>query len=361
MSKKLVVCFDGTWNKPKLFEPSSNVVNLYQSMLVEDMSSRKLRGPTEQPKVPTIKWYDTGVGSRWWNRFRGGITGNGLSRSIREGYKFLIDHYENGDEIYLFGFSRGAYTARSLAGLIRKIGLLKKEHAPHEKADDNPTILEGFAIYRQRDDSPDTAVADNFKNEYSWPNVRIKFIGVWDTVGSLGIPLDIFEGLNDHFLGFHDARLSRIVENAYHAVAIDEHRADYEPTMWDPESQPQQQMEQVWFVGAHSDVGGGSSKTSLSGISLGWMQQKAQLEGDGLEFRGITDVNDQYLTVRPSDPFGELLFRVFRILRGRKDERNLRPVNQLRYGHESLHETVARKREQDRHYNPQNIGMPSVK
>ena len=360
MSKKLVVCFDGTWNKPKLLEPSSNVVNLFRSMLGEDKSPRKLRGPAEQPKVPTIKWYDTGVGSRWWNKFRGGITGNGLSRNIRQGYKFLIDYYENGDEIYLFGFSRGAYTARSLAGLIRKIGLLKKEHAPNEKSDDNPKILEGYGIYRQRDDSPNTPVASNFKNEYSWPDVRIKFIGVWDTVGSLGIPLEMFNGLNDHLLGFHDAKLSRIVENAYHAVATDEHRADYEPTMWDPVSEPQQQMEQVWFVGAHSDVGGGSSKTSLSGISLSWMQQKAQLNGNGLEFNEIMGLDDRYLGVRPSDPFGELLFRVFRFLRRRKDERNYRSVNQLRHGHESVHETVTIKRKQDRQYNPKNDGLPPL-
>ncbi len=85
MSKKLLVCFDGTWNKPKFLKPSSNVVNLHRSMLGEDQSSHKLRGPTEQPKVTTIKWYDRGVGSRWWNRFRGGITGNGLSQNIREG------------------------------------------------------------------------------------------------------------------------------------------------------------------------------------------------------------------------------------------------------------------------------------
>ena len=303
MSKRLVLCFDGTWNKPKLLKPSSNVVNLHRSMLGEDMSSRKLRGPAEQPKVQTLKWYDPGVGSRWWNKFRGGITGNGLSRNIREGYKFLIDHYQDGDEIYLFGFSRGAYTARSLAGLIRKIGLLKKEHAPNKKADDNPKIIEGYGIYRQQDSSPNTPAAGEFKSKNSWPDVRIKFIGVWDTVGSLGIPLDIFKGLNDHLLGFHDAKLSGIVDHAYHAVAVDEHRLDYQPTMWEPESEPPQQMEEVWFVGAHSDVGGGAGKTPLSGISLSWMQQKAQLNGSGLEFSGIRDLRDGYLTVRPSDPF----------------------------------------------------------
>ena len=130
--------------------------------------------------------------------------------------------------------------------------------------------------------------------------------------------------------------------------------------MWNPDSEPPQNMEQVWFVGAHSDVGGGSGKTSLSGISLSWIQQKAQLNGDGLEFSGVRDVDDRYLTVRPSDPFGELLFRVFRFLRTRKDERYYRPVNQLRYGHESVHETVARKRERDHLYNPPNVGLPPV-
>lgn len=327
-----------------LLEPNSNVVNLYRSMLGEDKSPRKLGGPAEQPRVATIKWYDAGVGSRWWNRFRGGITGNGLSKNIRQGYKFLVDHYEDGDEIYLFGFSRGAYTARSLVGLIRKIGLLKTEHAPNREADDNPKIIEGYGIYREQDDSPDSLTADRFRHENSSLGVRIRFLGVWDTVGSLGIPLSMFERLNDHLLGFHDTKLSRIVDYAYHAVAIDEHRADYQPTMWAPDSEPQHEMEQVWFVGAHSDVGGGSGKTSLSGLSLRWMQQKAELDdGGGLQFSSIRGVDDGYPTIRPSDPFGEFLFRFFRFIRGRKDERTYRPVGQLRYGHESIHETVAQK------------------
>ena len=108
--------------------------------------------------------------------------------------------------------------------------MLRKQHAPVPKSNDNPRIIEGYGIYRQQEPSPNTIVADNFKTDYSWPVEGIKFIGVWNTVGSLGIPLEIFNELNEQYLGFHGAKLNRIVENAYHAVATYEHRADYERT-----------------------------------------------------------------------------------------------------------------------------------
>jgi hypothetical protein len=306
--KRIVVCFDGTWNKPKRGEKATNVASLYRSILGVDRRGIPVATPAKTPTVPTIKWYDYGVGTQWGELIRGGVFGYGLSLNIREGYKFLVDNYEEGNEIYLFGFSRGAYTARSLAGLIRKIGLLRKVHAPKKDPDDNELIVRGYEIYRERDDTPDTQVAEEFKGAHSWQNVKIKFLGVWDTVGALGLPFGILEGLNERY-AFHDTKLSGIIENAYHAVAVDEHRKDYEPTLWDSPQKDNQHMEQVWFIGAHADVGGGSKKLQFSDIALRWMQEKAQLDGQGLEFDPdrIPDPGDLYLRTRFSDSFKDML------------------------------------------------------
>jgi uncharacterized protein (DUF2235 family) len=357
MAKRLVVCFDGTWAKADKGIYNSNVVNLYRSMLGEDKSPAQIGGPAEQPKAPTLKWYDPGVGTHKGNKFRGGFFGNGLSRNIREGYKFLIDNYEPGDEIYLFGFSRGSYTARSLAGLIRKISIVKREHAPNEDPDENVRISDGYELYRYRDASPDSPIAEAFREKYSWSGVKIKFLGVWDTVGSLGIPLESYESLNDESCGFHDTKLSRIIENAYHAAAIDEHRHDYQATLWEPISEPGQKMEQVWFVGAHSDVGGGSGKTALSEITLRWMREKAMLDGQGLEFADIGEPTQDFLRVIPSDPWKEFHFFMARLSRGIPNERNYRQVGATRYGNETVHDTAEQKIELDNRYKPGNLGL----
>jgi uncharacterized protein (DUF2235 family) len=109
------------------------------------------------------------------------------------------------------------------------------------------------------------------------------FLGVWDTVGAPGIPLNVAKRFNSEQYAFHDLELSGIVENAYQAVAVDEYREDYQAALWDPKVKFNQVMEQVWFVGAHADVGGGYPDQSLSDIALAWMQDKAQLAGAGLE------------------------------------------------------------------------------
>jgi uncharacterized protein (DUF2235 family) len=221
------LCFDGTWDSADIAQNVTNVVKLYRSVLGVDTTG--LGGDSEiTPKMETVKWYDPGVGTRWGERVAGGVFGYGLSRNIREGYKFLIDNYQPGDEIYIFGFSRGAYTARSLAGLMRNVGLVKQEFAPEPKADDNEVIVDGYHIYRERDEGPDSLAALEFRAEYCWDEIKIKFIGVWDTVGALGIPISALSGLNEAY-AFHDERLSRLIENAFHAVAIDEQRKEYAP------------------------------------------------------------------------------------------------------------------------------------
>jgi len=357
--KRIVICFDGTWGKSDRSDRASNVVRLYRSILGEDSSGIEDGSPAQPPVARTIKWYDPGVGSQWFERIRGGVFGFGLSRNIREGYKSLVDHYEGGDEIYLFGFSRGAYTARSLAGLIRKIGVLRREHAPRQDADDNPLIVRGYEIYRMRDDTPDTPVAQQFKATYSWQNVGIKFLGVWDTVGALGLPFGVLKEMSEQY-AFHDTKLSRIVEHAYHAVAVDEHRKDYATTLWDSPTRPGQHMEQVWFVGGHGDVGGGTKKLEYSDIALRWMQEKAQLNGQGLEIDAsqIPDPGDLYLRTRFSDSFREMLGGLYApISRLMGQGAYYRPVKQLQHSNESVHDTVQRKMQRDSGYRPRNPGL----
>jgi len=273
--KRIVVCCDGTWNQWTSKHPT-NVVRIAQTVA--------LTGPSDVPGrvIPQIVFYDEGVGTGGGliDRVRGGVSGYGLDWNVEDAYRFLVNNYEEGDEIYLFGFSRGAYTARSTAGVIRKCGLLKKQNGAK--------IGDALALYRRRDSSPDLEETQRFRREYSHANsalpssdkyayvVRIHFIGVWDTVGALGVPLRSLRWVpwNNRYK-FHDEKLSSTIKNAFHAVSIDEQRGSYEPTLWDQVPAEGQRVEQAWFAGVHSEVGGGSVERGLSSLTLGWMIDKA--------------------------------------------------------------------------------------
>lgn len=358
--KKLVVCFDGTWNRSGRGDLATNVEKLYRSILGEDRAGLDAQTARPDPKVRTIKWYDEGVGTESGKKFSGGITGLGLSLNIRQGFKFLIDAYEPGDEIYVFGFSRGAYSARSLVGLIRNVGLIKREHAPQPLADDNAVITDGYELYKKRDEGADTDEAKQFRDRFSQSPVAIKFVGVWDTVGALGIPLSIFKKLNDDRWGFHDTRLSGRVENAYQALAVDEHRREFGATLWNPRETFPNSLEQRWFIGAHSDVGGGSRKPQFSDISLRWMQERAQLGGAGLEIDAamVPAIGDAHLNTSISDSFGDMLGGVYaffmKLFRGGRYRRTVRGTL---FGNEVVDGTVERKREVDGRYAPKNRGL----
>ena len=157
--------------------------------------------------------------------------------------------------MFVFGFSCGAYTARSLVGMIRNCGLL-----PAGGSGDGPdslAMLEAYELYRARDEGPDSEAAMAFRATRKSPLINIKCLGVWDTVGALGIPIESFEAFNKQAFEFHDVQLSGLVENAFHAVAVDENREPYKVTLWAPNERPRQVLEQRWFIGAHADVGGG--------------------------------------------------------------------------------------------------------
>lgn len=335
--KKIILSFDGTWNTPDNHADLSagsdtNVCKLHRCIAPQDVRGN-----------PQIKWYDEGVGSKWYDRFKGGIFGVGLSENIQQGYHFLIDTYEENDEIYLFGFSRGAYTARSLVGLIRNAGLLRKNQ---EGMSD--LIRQAYSIYRSRDKSADETYAKLFRSAHSI-DIKIHFIGVWDTVGSLGIPLSSFQWFNREFYQFHDTKLSGIVKNAYHAVAIDEHRKDYIATLWEPSEVPTQKIEQVWFPGAHANVGGGYENNPMSDIALEWMMQKAKQ--CNLSFCNDYRCETEKCVRAPIvDSFKEFLNGAYSIF----SSRFLRPIGFTEFGSESIHPIVKQRSSIDLGYRPKN-------
>ena len=264
--KRIAIFCDGTWNTPDESEKGincqTNVVKLANAL-----SKTSIDGTAQ------LLYYETGVGSEGSkiHRIFDGATGTGISANILKAYRFVIQNYEKGDELFLFGFSRGAFTVRSLAGLIRNSGILKPENLDQ--------IPKAYDIYRSRKPNlqPREIEATLFRKTFAIEETTIiKFIGVWDTVGALGNPLfmnGIFSRLNQ----FHDTDLSTKISYAFHALAIDEKRRNFEPTLWHQQANSKDQvLEQVWFPGVHSDVGGGYAETGLSDIALKWMLEKAQ-------------------------------------------------------------------------------------
>ena len=322
--KRLVVCCDGTWNSPE----QHHVTNVVRT-------ARALR-PADGRGVPQVVFYDWGIGS-YGGKIRGGMLGAGIDKNIQDAYRFLVHNYSDGDEIFLFGFSRGAYAARSLAGLIRSAGLLAKRHAGR--------IPAAFGMYRRRA-GPDTPAARRFRRGYS-NEVRIRFIGVWDTVGALGVPSRIYEAMGgNRRYAFHDTSLSGIIDHACHAVAIDEQRIDFEPTLWRRLPKPGQTIEQQWFAGVHGDVGGGNADAGLADIALDWMWSRASTHG--LAF----DDDYRSVKVRPN-PLGNLhrswtgMYRV--------KGRHIRPIGELPAGLETVHSSVRERLRGVSSYRPENL------
>jgi uncharacterized protein (DUF2235 family) len=263
MSKRVVVCCDGTWNTP-------------------DEISRGLRAPTNVAKVALAVtrsaeqplYYQRGVGTRPWQQVQGGGFGYGLSRNIRDCYRFVVDCYEPGDELYFIGFSRGAYTVRSTVGLIRNCGILRPQHRDR--------IDEAYTLYRSRAkrNGPNSIESQIFRRAFSHGEIDIHFLGVWDTVGTIGIPIGLRVPFVYKYYGFHDMKLSSHVRSAYHAIAIDERRGPFTPAVWEDEPRaPGQTVEQVWFAGVHKDVGGGYGQPALAEIPLLWMVNRARARG----------------------------------------------------------------------------------
>jgi uncharacterized protein (DUF2235 family) len=269
----IVVMLDGTWNDPG---QNTNVCQIHNRL--------------EDDNHPGYRChYVAGVGVRKFERLRGGILGFGLDQNIREGYRFVAaNHRCDEDRIFLIGYSRGAFTARSLAGMITKCGVVD----PSVVSDDElferyrDTRAPGLRELRE-DPSLARTPVDEKLLEHS-RLVRIRFVGVFDTVGSLGIPGTVGRWLSRRRYAFHDTNLSGLVDHAYHAVALDERRKQFAPTLWTdvPEPIPGHPtvVEQRWFVGAHGDVGGGGTGSPevdnpLSVLAREWLVERAAEAG----------------------------------------------------------------------------------
>jgi uncharacterized protein (DUF2235 family) len=244
------------------------------------------RNETQEP------FYDSGVGTDGTpiDHLAGGAMGEGLFQKIQECYRFLTDAWTPGSSIYLFGFSRGAYTVRSLGGMIALFGLPTKNL-------DNEAAERVFAAYRERDPEKRAALKLQLELRYDIQGAAVRMIGVWDTVGSLGIPGLFFEMFDEKKYGFLDTALHPNVQNAYHAVSIDERRMQFEPTLWtNPDGSERvndAHVEQVWFPGVHCDVGGSYAPSNLSDIPLSWMIRRAMQCGLTFTQKAL----EQYLPV----------------------------------------------------------------
>jgi uncharacterized protein (DUF2235 family) len=199
----------------------------------------------------------------------GGAFGAGLSNNVRRAYTFLAQNYDPDDEIYIFGFSRGSYTARSLVGCLSAVGLLRRESF------DARAVSMMWEHYRTHpaDRLPARTAALREMSYRPGTEIRIRCLGVFDTVGALGIPLSVFWRENRDLFGFHDVGLSPICEHSLHAVAIDEHREAFEATLWRQEkfTAKEERAEQVWFSGSHGDIGGGYVLKKREPTDRTWM------------------------------------------------------------------------------------------
>jgi uncharacterized protein (DUF2235 family) len=290
--KRIVVCCDGTWQDSSRTYPT-NVAKLYNAVKRTDANLSQ----------PQIVEYSPGIGSggEWLNRIGGGAFGWGIDETIQDVYRRLCRDYDEGDEIYLFGFSRGAYTVRSLAGLIRVAGGL----LPNEESLKVPAV---YNIYRSNHDLARKERDVKALSARIRP-ANVTVLGCWDTVGSLGIPrtVPLLSQLINKKYEFHDCQLSNIIEHALHAVAIDENRKVFDYT---PMQQSQsniaagQTLHQIWFPGDHGAIGGGSpASVALADGALLWMIETIQNTLNlGLEF-DLSYVEYDPNAPRPTDPY----------------------------------------------------------
>lgn len=298
--RRLCLFFDGTWNQPGA---NTNVWRLYLML-----------GKNGADGVPQEIFYEEGVGTHWYDRVRGGAFGVGLPQNIRTGYRWLMEHYNRGDEIFLFGFSRGAFTARSLAGLIAQCGILRPEASMsftqlYQRYEKGNQVRPIYQLIREKSKLKNLDFEEKVLLDHSYYRRNlIKMIGVWDTVGSLGVPG------NPRSAKYHNTHLSMVVKNAYQALASDEYRQPYWAILWttflpdvkSPDERPDERMiEQRWFSGAHANVGGGYAADLMPQRPLQWIQKKA--EGCGLRFRSQIDCDDDELLMKQRDSYEEFL------------------------------------------------------
>ncbi|MEE9452228.1 MAG: DUF2235 domain-containing protein [Gammaproteobacteria bacterium] len=344
MAQKIVICCDGAWHEP---------INKKDSEMIETNIEKlsKLIDPKKEVKL----FYDTGMPT---NGMMEKFKGQDLLQSIKDAYAFIVKNYTKESEIYLFGFSRGAYVVRSVAGMIRKCGILTE--AGFEDQLDN-----AMKLYRNLQLDRNSMEAEMFRAKYTMMpkdtmkqmangshkmriqhNIKIKFLGVFETVGALGIPTKGLTNLNNEKYQFHDTMLSPDVMSAYQALAIDETRSAMMPCVWKaPMHIKEQMIEQCWFAGTHANIGGNFSDEGLSNISLHWMLEKARKHGLPLLPAAKKVKGDPFAICQK---FSGAMYRGTKIYE--------RPLMNIEYANMMIHESVNKRfQEISLKYYPNNL------
>ncbi len=303
--KNIVICSDGTGNTA-IKGRATNVFKLFEAV---DLNGHR----TDPGLPPQVAIYDDGVGTEDFKPVRviAGATGYGLSRNVRQLYKELVRIYDPGDRIFLFGFSRGAFTVRTLAGLIGFCGIVDVRRLPTVEAL-KASVKKAYRSYRARYRTPlgkllrgevDPQMIERFRAEccHEFP-APVHFVGVWDTVDAVGLPFHLADVINltIYRFKFPDQHLGPIVETACHALSVDDERHSFHPLLWHHrDDKDDRRIDQTWFAGAHSNVGGGYPKQGVSLVALEWMLQKAEtaglrlIPGDRGHYRDHGNVDDK--------------------------------------------------------------------
>lgn len=285
--KRLLICLDGTWNEET--NPASpqatNVIRLHES-------AKHFESPSQQ------SCYVPGVGTKIFEQIRGGAFGHGIFEQIKDGYLQIVNNYQPGDRIIVAGFSRGAFSARCLASFVATCGILRDHKLDFKDLRDKNDIDKLWDLYAHRQTNS-TSLQDFITKSCHPPTASmVEAVAVWDTVRSLGVPwgvlppnvaVQILQHFGDKEYSFLDPDLHDNIPRAYHAVALDEQRTPFQPTLFDGRRLHDGSIQQVWFAGAHSNVGGGFEDTRLSDIALDWMiQQLTQNHGLHLKPRQVS-------------------------------------------------------------------------
>ena len=327
--KNISIYFDGTWEVPDTYledgDESTNVYRLYKAAL---------------DSGETHCLYINGVGNGWYSSQFGGWFGLGIRDKVITAYQYLARNYVDGDNVFLFGYSRGGYSARALSGVLSFAGLSASGMV-------ESTAIAAWEAYR----SSNTAEGNNlsFMAKYNSKVIPIQFLGVFDTVRSMGAPLPFLRKANKALYVFHDNYPASNVKNAYQALALDETRPSFEQNLWCG-SRPGQNMEQVWFSGSHADIGGGYLVPKAANIVLHEMAMKAIASGLLIGLSSIPAVSDYNSKATIHDSYVKSFGGVYKLFFSRVH----RIVTLGDESNQSIHPSV-RYREENTNYTPKAV------
>lgn len=343
--KRIIICADGTWNIRDQIDQDTgkrrptNVTKI----------ARAIR-PRSHTGVDQVVFYHDGLGTHGpLDKVTGGAFGHGIEDNVRSLYRNIVYNYVPGDELYFFGFSRGAFTVRTLVGFMNFVGLVEK--------DDDYFVPEIYSCYEKSKGlgTPEWQKAFR-KIKDARPCPEITFIGVWDTVGALGAPGvigKIASSLNGNKYEYHNVGLHPSIRNAYHAMAIDERRTPFAPALWVRPAGWSGHLEQAWFAGVHSNIGGGYKPDGLANVALQWVASKAQASGLDLD-RAYLNYFEAHFDAVLHDSMSAK-YRLFGSF--------VRPIGQSRADGECVHASaIERLKHAPSNYSPKNLssGMGST-